>query len=262
MEALLDSFFVFYLVTIINYLLILLLLPFSAFALQGNQTNYSFYQAKKMLEGDVYQKDEQRTTLYCEAHFNKKKQIDFPEGFTTSKYKKRAKKLEWEHVVPAENFGRNFKEWREGDLRCVSSKGKNYKGRRCAEKINQNYRLMQADMYNLYPAIGAVNAKRSNYNFVMLNGEKNSFGRCAMKISNRKAEPPKNARGKIARSYLYMHQSYKKYTMSRQQLQLMNAWNKQFPVTQTECLRAKRIAQLQGNESAILVKNCTLAGFN
>ncbi|WP_022940185.1 endonuclease [Psychromonas hadalis] len=230
--------------------------------MQGNQTNHSFYQAKKMLEGDVYQKDKQRTTLYCEARFNVNKQIRFPEGFTTSKYKKRAKKVEWEHVVPAENFGRHFKAWREGDKHCVTSKGKAYKGRRGAEKTNQNYRLMQADMYNLYPAIGAVNAKRSNYNFVMLKGDKNSFARCAMKISNRKAEPPKNTRGMIARSYLYMHESYKRYSMSHQQHQLMSAWNKQFSVTPWECLRAQRIAKLQGNESAILVKNCTLAGFN
>lgn len=214
-----------------------------------------------MLEKEVYQTSQERKTIYCEAEFDSKKNITAPVGFKTTKYVKRAKKVEWEHVVPAENFGRNFNEWREGDKECVTSKGKTFKGRRCTEKVNQEYRLMQSDMFNLYPAIGAVNASRSNYNFVAKNGDKSNFGSCDMKISNNKAEPPANARGQIARSYIYMHETYKKYKMSSQQRQLMNAWHKQFPVTQWECLRGQRIAQQQGNESAILEKSCAVAGF-
>ena len=72
--------------------------------------------------------------------------------------------------MPAENFGRAFKEWREGDGRCTNEKGHFYKGRRCAEKMSAEYRLMQADMYNLFPAVGAVNAIRSNYNYELLPG--------------------------------------------------------------------------------------------
>jgi deoxyribonuclease-1 len=79
---------------------------------------------------------------------------------------------------------------------------------------------MQADMFNLYPAIGAVNALRSNYNFTMLPAVKSDFGSCAMKIENRKAEPPE-----IARTYLYMEGAYKRYSMSKSQHQLMNAWD-------------------------------------
>jgi deoxyribonuclease-1 len=211
-----------------------------------------------MLEKEVYQDAQERKTIYCAADFDVKKKISFPDGFTTTKYIKRSKKVEWEHIVPAENFGRNFVAWREGDKSCVNSKGKTFKGRRCAEKVDQQYRLMQSDMYNLYPAIGAVNAARSNYNFTMLNTEKSSFGSCNMKISDRKAEPPENARGMIARSYLYMHETYDRYKMSSQQLQLMNAWHNQQPVTEWECLRAQRIAVQQGNQSAILERSCTL----
>ncbi|MCP4987376.1 MAG: hypothetical protein GY928_15370 [Colwellia sp.] len=50
--------------------------------------------------------------------------------------------------------------------------------------------------FNLYPAIGAVNALRSNHNFAMLPSAKSDFGSCAMKIDNRKAEPPEAARAK------------------------------------------------------------------
>jgi deoxyribonuclease I len=40
-------------------------------------------------------------------------------GFVTNKYKNRAAKIDWEHVVPAENFGQTFKEWREREIRNV-----------------------------------------------------------------------------------------------------------------------------------------------
>jgi deoxyribonuclease-1 len=133
-------------------------------------------------------------------------------GVHHPKHEKRAQRIEWEHVVPAENFGRAFDEWREGSPECVDNRGKAFKGRRCAEKTSMDYRYMQADMYNLYPAIGAVNAMRSNFNFQMLPGEESSFGSCAMKIADRKVEPPALARGQIARTYFYMQDCLFHYT--------------------------------------------------
>ena len=40
-------------------------------------------------------------------------------------------------------------------------------------------------------------------------------------------------------------------TLSRQQTQLFNAWNKQYPVTDWECERDERIAKVQGNHKPI-----------
>jgi deoxyribonuclease-1 len=237
-----------------------LLLAFSSISYAaGNTTNDSFSKAKKMLEKSVY--FDHRETIYCAASFDSKKKITPSDGFHTSKYVKRAKKLEWEHVVPAENFGRTFVEWREGNQACVNSKGKAFKGRRCAEKVNTEYRHMQADMFNLYPAIGAVNGLRSNYNFTMLSGEESDFGSCEMKIENRKAEPPEAARGRIARTYLYMEHTYPRYKMSKQQRQLMNAWDNMYPVSQWECQRAKKITSLQGGDNNVVKSRCTKKGL-
>jgi deoxyribonuclease-1 len=118
--------------------------------------------------------------------------------------------------------------------------------------MNLDYRYMQADMYNLYPAIGAVNALRSNYSFTMLDGEESDFGTCDMEIDNRKAEPPVGARGRIARTYLYMDATYPRYKMSKKTRQLMGAWNKMYPVSDWECERARRIERSQGNRNTIL----------
>ena len=103
-----------------------------------------------------------QVTLYCGYEYDDQKRICLPDGFIAEKHQKISYKIEWEHSVPAENFGRAFTEWREGHPLCVDNKGKSFKGRKCAEKVNKTYRYMQSDMYNLFPAVGSVNAARSN----------------------------------------------------------------------------------------------------
>ena len=121
---------------------------------------------------------------------------------------KRSHRLEWEHIVPAHAFGQSFYEWRNGDPECVTRKGKPFKGRNCARKVAIPFRYMEADMYNLVPAIGEINGLRSNYSFAMIPGEKRVFGKCDMEIENKKAEPPPDKRGNIARTYFYMDWAY------------------------------------------------------
>ena len=226
----------------------------------GNTEIESFTKAKRLLEREVY--FDHRVTLYCGASFDARKNVTLPDGFTTPKHAKRAQRVEWEHVVPAENFGRAFVEWREGADVCVDKKGKAFKGRKCAEKANAAFRYMQADLYNLYPAIGAVNAMRSNYRYSMLPGVPATFGTCSMKIDGRRAEPPEAARGTIARTVLYMADAYRgTYRLSRQDRQLMEAWDRQYPVDKWECTRARRIEAIQGNPNERVKEACRKAGL-
>lgn len=243
---------------IIIYFFIFLLLPSLVIA-GGNTTNDSFNRAKRMLEQQVY--FDHRNTLYCGAEFDKHKNINLPNGFRTAKHQKRACKVEWEHAVPAENFGRAFVEWREGAPQCIDRKGKPFKGRKCAEKINMQYRYMQADMYNLFPAIGAVNATRSNKQFSELPSALTAFGTCEAKVEGTRFEPPARAKGQVARAALYMADSYERYRLSRQQRQLFEAWDKLYPVDNWECIRAKRIEKLQGNENIFVKKACQEFGL-
>ena len=225
----------------------------------GNGTNDSFSQAKKYLR-KIYA--DHRETIYCGAKFNADNSVILPTGFKTPKHEKRSERIEWEHIVPAENFGKTFSEWREGHPDCIDNKGKSFKGRNCAEKTNYEYRLMQADMHNLFPAIGAVNAMRSNFNFTELPANTpNTFGSCAMKIDGKKVEPPLAARGVIARTYFYMEQEYPRFKISKQMKQLLTIWDKQHPVTQWECVRAKRIEKRQGNPNKIVNEHCRTAGI-
>lgn len=226
---------------------------------QGNSSNDSFNKAKKMLERQVY--TEHRVTFYCGANFDAQKNVSLPTGFSTPSHEARAKKVEWEHAVPAENFGRAFVEWREGDAQCVDNKGKAFKGRKCAEKVNMEYRYMQADMYNLFPAIGAVNALRSNKQYSELPSTSPAFGTCEAKIDGNRFEPPARAKGAAARAALYMNDSYPQYKLAKQQRQLFQAWDKMYPVDAWECTRTKRIEELQGNENRFVKQPCQKAGL-
>ncbi|MCE0495788.1 endonuclease [Vibrio salinus] len=222
----------------------------------GNMTNDSFSKAKRWMQQKIYVDSNLRKTIYCGASFDTNKRITLPDGFTTTKYLKRQYKWEAEHVVAAENFGRTFKAWREGDPKCVNSKGKSFKGRNCASKVSEEYRYMQADLYNLFPAIGSVNAARQNYNFTVLPGTKSLFGSCDMHIQNHKVQPPEAARGRIARTHLYFDAVYPRYTLSAAQRKLMIAWDKQYPVSSSECEIGKRVKAIQHSSNPILEARC------
>lgn len=231
-------------------------LAFPALAFASPNTSIdSFSKAKRLLMSEVYNQNTVRRTVYCDIPFNAKKQTQLPSSFDDSLYVKRSQRIEFEHIVPAENFGRSFKEWREGDTQCVS-KGKPFKGRKCATKASKDFRLMQADGYNLYAAVGSVNAYRSNYNFQMLSGTKSDFGSCDFHVDNRKAQPPEHARGLIARTYLYFDTTYPSFKISKQQRQLFTAWDKQYPVTKFECDKAKIVEKYQHNTNPILADRC------
>ena len=58
-----------------------------------------------------------------------------------------------------------------------------------------------------------------------------------------------------------MADSYPKYRLSRQQLQLFEAWDKMYSVDAWECTRVKRIEKLQGNENARVKEPCQQAGL-
>ena len=119
------------------------------------------------------------------------------------------------------------------------------------------YRQMESDMHNLQPAVGEVNGDRGNFMYSQWNGGEGQYGQCGMKVDFKEkvAEPPARARGSIARTYFYMRDRYD-LNLSRQQTQLFNAWDKQYPVTEWECQRDERIARVQGNHNPYVQRAC------
>lgn len=200
---------------------------------------------------------EQPLTFYCACRFDPEtKVVDHAScDYQPIRHTFRSDRVEWEHVVPAEAFGRSFREWREGAPGCVSSKGP-YAGRRCARR-NPVFARMEDDPHNLVPAIGEVNSRRRNYSMAMIPGEAKAFGACYVEIEDRKVEPRPRVRGDVARIYQYMHAKYPgRGIISRRNRKLFEAWSRADPVDAWECRRAALITRRTGIENPLLARLC------
>ena len=200
----------------------------------------SFSESKKLLK-EIY-KDHQ-TTFYCGCKYNpldKDNMIDrnscgyVPRNELTKKGKEneRANRIEWEHIMPAENFGRHLACWKDG-------------GRKACSK-DPIFNKMEADMHNLVPAIGELNADRSNFRYGADKPKVGMYGECKFEVdfdANR-AYVRDEIKGDIARAYLYMSKTYN-INLSDQERKLMEAWNKQDPIDEWEIEKNKRIENIK-----------------
>jgi deoxyribonuclease-1 len=195
----------------------------------------SFSKSKKLLKS-IYSNGGQ--SFYCNEKFDSNfKFTKFERYKPSNKYRNRIHNVEWEHIVPAENFGKSFIEWREGHKSCINKKGKRYKGRICARKANAKFRSMEADLINLVPVIGQVNALRSNYRYAEISGEEKVFGDCDIEIKKRKFEPPKHLKGDVSRAYRYMQKKYGIKIIGKQAQKIFIKFEKKDPVSNEECIR-------------------------
>ena len=204
----------------------------------ASPTNFS--QAKK-IAGEVFA--QHPLTIYCHCAFQGKN-IDLAScGMDEAQNKKRAHRVEWEHIVAAEHFGQQLECWRKP---LCSKNGKPYKGRACCKKIEPRFNEMEAELYNLWPETGLINQARSNYRFGVVSSDSSHYG-CAIKIDkkNRKVEPSDRAKGIVARASLFMSDKYR-LKLSDSQRRLFVAWHKLYPPTEWEIQWAQVIAERQG----------------
>ncbi|EAH5802866.1 endonuclease [Campylobacter coli] len=158
--------------------------------------------------------------FYCQAPFkvNKKGKIN-----------QRIKRIEWEHIMPAQNFGKHLPCWKEG-------------GRKAC-KNDPTFAKMEADKQNLVPAIGEINGDRSNFRYAEAptNLKYTQYGNCKVytDFKAKRFYPANYSKDWIARSYLYMSKTYN-IRLSDQERKLMEAWDKQYPMDEKE----KRIRAL------------------
>ncbi|MCY4178385.1 MAG: endonuclease [Endozoicomonadaceae bacterium] len=179
------------------------------------------------------------TTLYCQCPIiwtNKKYgKPDLKKcGYTVRKQKQRANRIEIEHIVPASFLGKNRQCWLKG-------------GRKNCIKSDKLYNQMSANLYNLWPAVGEVNADRSNYPFNIVTKPGYIYGRKKFKIDFKKkiAEPPDDVKGLVARTYLYMNDKYN-LNLSKEQRKLYQNWNRKYPAKDWEKQREQAIKTYQG----------------
>jgi len=161
-------------------------------------------------------------------------------GYETRAQQTRAERIEWEHIVPAWIFGHQRQCWQDG-------------GRKHCVADDPVFRAMEADLFNLYPSVGEVNGDRSNYQYGMVAGGAPQYGACTTRVDfrTRAAEPRDEVKGLVARSTFYMYDRYG-LSMSRQQQQLLMAWDRQYPVSAWERKWDSRTAKVMGHHNPFI----------
>ena len=225
-------------------LLFILTLAFSVISPAFSTPPSTFSEAKVIAKQKIYldQANSSMGELYCGCKWTwvgkSGGRIDAEScGYQTRKQQNRAERTEWEHIVPAWTFGNQRQCWQKG-------------GRERCGDDDPVFRAMEADLFNLYPSVGEVNGDRSNFNYGMASGVAPQYGQCKTRVdfNQRAAEPRDEVKGLVARTTFYMFDRYK-LSMSRQQQQLLMAWDKQYPVSSWEKERNRRIAAIMGHSN-------------
>lgn len=196
-----------------------------------------------------------RVTAYCDCRFDRDLNIDHESCGYQPRDNKRAKRVEWEHVLPLSWFGQHRTCWKKGS--CASKKGKPYGGRGCCEQTDPEFKKMYLDLHNLVPAVGEVNAERRNYRFGEFYPERReaeaNFNGCAITINRhyRVIEPKNASKGMIARVHLYMAATYS-VKLSNAQKMLFNRWDKQYPPSEWEVQWNHRVHAVQGTDNTFI----------
>ncbi|WP_418952669.1 endonuclease [Stutzerimonas xanthomarina] len=226
-----------------RFLVVALLLTSNAFAVPPS----TFPAAKVVAKQRVFydQASSANGELYCGCKWKwtgkSGGRIDHKScGYEARAQQNRADRIEWEHIVPAWIFGHQRQCWQNG-------------GRKNCVADDPVFRVMEADLFNLYPSVGEVNGDRSNFQYAMVTGVSPQYGACPTRVdfTGRAAEPRNEVKGLVARSTFYMYDRYG-LSMSRQQQQLLMTWDRKYPVSAWEKEWNSRTAKVMGHPNPFI----------
>jgi deoxyribonuclease I len=121
--------------------------------------------------------------------------------------------------------------------------------------VNEVFRNAHNDLVNLTPAIGEVNADRSNHRYGIVEDEPRKYGYCDFEFEDNVAEPAERVRGDIARIQLYMLVTYGGrlgFNYESSKLEMLLEWAANDPLNDWELERNKRICLAQGTGNPLI----------
>lgn len=187
-----------------------------------------------------------RQTLYCGCDYNAAHEVDEVDaghcGFFDITPSQRSRRVEVAHAVPVRWIGAPLACWaRGGDALCAQN--------------NPWYQRAVADLYNLFPVIGAVRQDRGDRAYRLIPSEVHPFGQCDFESVDAGVEPAPRARGTVARATLYMHETYG-LPLREDYLTLMHRWNTAYPPNPIECRNNQLIARMQLIDNRFITRAC------
>jgi len=161
----------------------------------------------------------------------------------------RAKRLEWEHIVPASLMpAREHACWVDGSRL------------ECERNGPPEIKAMIFDLHNLVPSVGQINADRSNLRYGEIDGEDLVFGGCDFEYSRDLgiAEPAPEVRGDVARVWFYMRDTHGVIFEPGEE-EMFQIWSEADPIDVWEIERNRRVFCEQGTLNEMIFEgpfNC------
>ena len=199
----------------------------------------TFSQAKTVLPR-IYLGLEQ--DFYCGCPYQGKRMDLAACRYTPRKQAQRAERLEWEHVVPAWTIGHQRMCWQAK----VDGKAG---GRKNCTSTDPVFAQAEGDLINLVPSVGEINGDRQNFRYsVWTDKPEPMYGQCQtiVDFKQRRIQPRKEVRGRIARIQFYMSERYQ-LQLAREDQRILCAWARAYPVDNWERQRDERIKAVQGH---------------
>jgi deoxyribonuclease-1 len=128
--------------------------------------------------------------FYCGCAYQGKAVDWLSCGYVPRKNPERAKRIEWEHVVPAWVLGHQRQCWQHG-------------GRKNCATNDAVFRQAEGDLNNLVPAVGEVNADRSNLSYgAWAKQPTRIYGQCGTVVdfAGKRVQPRAEVRGVLPAS--------------------------------------------------------------
>ena len=165
--------------------------------------------------------------------------------------------IKWMQVVPDTFYGRHRTCMKE--KKCVNVFTKELFGSpMCCRRIDAEYQKMEADLFNLIPVVSTLAEAQKGRVFGVVEKPEKMIG--GTKIGAEAIEPPDEAKGNVARVYLYMQGRYG-LQLSKEQKTLYEAWSSLDPVDAKECKVGSVILKIQGGDNPYLEETCKNSTF-
>lgn len=122
--------------------------------------------------------------------------------------------------------------------------------RKSCRRHSKQFKLIEADMHNIYPSRRDLNTARGSYSFGEVEGEERIWLEYDFEIDHRRrlVEPPHVSKGEIARSMFYIADAYG-LSLYKKQAKILGQWNQIDPPSKEEQRRNDMIEKLQENRN-------------
>ncbi len=190
---------------------------------------------------DIHQSH--RITFFCEQPFSITGEIKIPH---CKNCPQTSNAIQWIPIVSHQQLAKHLLCFNEKI--CVNKNGTRFKGIRCCKELDKNYSLATWDLHNFVPEQKELKQQRRQYRFGQIENFKPVNNECHFYVDkkNKMIEPAPSTRGLIARTFLYMRDTYH-LPLSQEELIQYQNWHQEYPVSEWERVRNEKIKAIQGN---------------